>query len=723
MVEINKLPLFVRCVIQNFPFIEEDFDALTNYQLISKVVGYLNKIIISQNQVIDTTNELSVAFQQLHDYVANYFDNLDLQEEVNNKLDEMAESGVLQEIITTYIQANVAWTFDTVADMKSSTNLINGSYAQTLGFYTANDGGGAVYKITNNGTANEKDIIAIGDLKAHLQYFDSINVKQVGAYGDDSHDDVITIQHAIDLAHETGINKVLLPIGTYRVSKALIIPEYMVLEGVSRIDTIILKTANESSNPFSVDAVVIFKQTDNFEFAYNHSQTIKNLTIKGNNDTVYGVYAEKAVPRTTISNVVVRNIQYGIYYKKGGWLYTVEDVSILPEHTGFYAGDVSTTLNLNNVYVNGGDTNGYYLTGVTYSSFNNVACDNCTGVAYLLKYCNLEINGIGCECKDGTGFINLTNSTSSFKNGTVIVNKDNASYITIDLNGSIATFDNINFRGNASTDTAALGQFLKARQDGDVEFNNCKCGIKFAVANGYTSNYSTQKLKSLSTDVMLSGFSETVGLGNITRNANDTFADNTNLLNSMGAILFNNKNGIRYSLNNKDRRYLPSHNLGDIYVNQTPTLSGIAMFQQISDSQRRNFVGTITDTNISGSSGTITLTSLALDVADWGVSIETGRKIDSSSGGVATISAIDTDTNTLTLSSITGTFAVNDTLVYRGRGDIDSTKISNIQSIGYGTTAQRPQSPVNGYMYWDTTLGKPIWRAGSNWKDATGANV
>ena len=38
--------------------------------------------------------------------------------------------------------------------MKSATNLINGSYARTLGYYNKNDGGSATYKITN--TQNNK---------------------------------------------------------------------------------------------------------------------------------------------------------------------------------------------------------------------------------------------------------------------------------------------------------------------------------------------------------------------------------------------------------------------------------------------------------------------------------------------------------------------------------------------------------------------------------------
>ena len=104
MANIQKLPLFVRCVIQNFPFIEEDFDALTNYQLTSKVVEYLNKVISSQNEVIDATNDLQVAFQELHDYVENYFNNLDVQEEINNKIDAMVLNGTFQTILNTYVE-------------------------------------------------------------------------------------------------------------------------------------------------------------------------------------------------------------------------------------------------------------------------------------------------------------------------------------------------------------------------------------------------------------------------------------------------------------------------------------------------------------------------------------------------------------------------------------------------------------------------------------------
>lgn len=178
---LTKIPKFRRCVLQNFPFIEQDFDALTDYQLLCKVVEYLNKVINSQNEVITITESLTAAFNELQSFVTNYFDNLDVQEEINNKLDQMAEDGILQEIITTYIQSNVAWTFDTVADMQAATNLTAGSFARTLGYSSLNDGGGAFYKISEN---NITDSIALsGNLYANLVGGSLYNTNEFDLYG------------------------------------------------------------------------------------------------------------------------------------------------------------------------------------------------------------------------------------------------------------------------------------------------------------------------------------------------------------------------------------------------------------------------------------------------------------------------------------------------------------------------------------------------------------
>ena len=94
-----NLPPFKWFVLQNFPFIEADFDAITNWQLFCKLGEEINKIINSNNLTGQQVENLTNAFNELQEYVNNYFENLDVQDEINNKLDDMAESGALAEII------------------------------------------------------------------------------------------------------------------------------------------------------------------------------------------------------------------------------------------------------------------------------------------------------------------------------------------------------------------------------------------------------------------------------------------------------------------------------------------------------------------------------------------------------------------------------------------------------------------------------------------------
>lgn len=95
----NKLTPFKWFVIENFPFIEADFDALTEWQLFCKLGKEINKIINSENTLGTQMENVTNAFIDLQNYINNYFDNLDVQEEINNKLNEMVEDGTLAKII------------------------------------------------------------------------------------------------------------------------------------------------------------------------------------------------------------------------------------------------------------------------------------------------------------------------------------------------------------------------------------------------------------------------------------------------------------------------------------------------------------------------------------------------------------------------------------------------------------------------------------------------
>ena len=176
--------------------------------------------------VNETVQEYIEKFTELKDFVDDYFENLDVQEEINNKLDQMAEDGQLADIISQYLNSTAVFGYDNVAGMKAATNLVNGSYARTLGYYAKNDGGSGLYKIryiTNDDVVDEGSIIEItadpeNRLIAELIVEDNtINVKQFGAKADGTTDDADAIQAALTFA---GNRNVIFDYGVYAIKSA-----------------------------------------------------------------------------------------------------------------------------------------------------------------------------------------------------------------------------------------------------------------------------------------------------------------------------------------------------------------------------------------------------------------------------------------------------------------------------------------------------------------------
>lgn len=101
-------------------------DSLSYYELLCKVVNYLNNVIQNVdnlNTSVDNTNTafnnlqsyvnatkdtLVEVYGELEQYVNDYFNNLDVQEEINSKLDSMAEDGSLSTIISPFIPSAVS---------------------------------------------------------------------------------------------------------------------------------------------------------------------------------------------------------------------------------------------------------------------------------------------------------------------------------------------------------------------------------------------------------------------------------------------------------------------------------------------------------------------------------------------------------------------------------------------------------------------------------------
>lgn len=74
-------------------------ESLSYYELLCKVVDYLNSVISNCNELIEGFTQLSAAYAELKNYVDNYFNNLDVQEEINNKLDALVEDGTFDDMV------------------------------------------------------------------------------------------------------------------------------------------------------------------------------------------------------------------------------------------------------------------------------------------------------------------------------------------------------------------------------------------------------------------------------------------------------------------------------------------------------------------------------------------------------------------------------------------------------------------------------------------------
>lgn len=159
-------------------------DSLSYYELLCKVVDALNNVILNLNNFnVDIQNILK-AFVELQDYVNNYFESLDVQTEINNKLDVMATDGTLSQIINEqifnelnnrvsnieeelvnipenlykYVNEKTVLKFNTLNEAKQY-NFIGGEIFITKGYSSINDGGNGVYLVGNNGTSDGGKVV------------------------------------------------------------------------------------------------------------------------------------------------------------------------------------------------------------------------------------------------------------------------------------------------------------------------------------------------------------------------------------------------------------------------------------------------------------------------------------------------------------------------------------------------------------------------------------
>ena len=103
-INVRKLRPFTRFIYTIGELPTSYLMSMTYEEQLIWLCNYLSQTVIpAVNNNAEATEELQNLFIELQEYVNHYFDNLDVQEEINEKLDEMAQDGSLTNIIKNYV--------------------------------------------------------------------------------------------------------------------------------------------------------------------------------------------------------------------------------------------------------------------------------------------------------------------------------------------------------------------------------------------------------------------------------------------------------------------------------------------------------------------------------------------------------------------------------------------------------------------------------------------
>lgn len=328
-----------------------------------------DEIIPKINENVLATQELQEKFKQLVTYVDEYFENLDIQKEVNIKLDEMAKSGELAVLISQYLESQAIIGFNNVSSLANAENLADGSFAKTYGKLTYNDGKGAFYKIrtrTNVDVPDDDNIVVLVNTKnlvgekirdyiaekVNIIEQSPINVKLYGVVGDGNTDDLEAIQNIID---DNPGKTIYFPEGVYGIS-----------------NKIVLKRANSTLINILLDKNAVIKNISGnvidtlFEIGYDYTAGEHNRfgfpctseIVGGTLDATNCLNAIKVFPLYRL--LTLRNIQ----------ILNVSNVGILSDY-GENSNVVVGNLKIEDCYIQGTSSNATSSIGIVIHSTDN----------------------------------------------------------------------------------------------------------------------------------------------------------------------------------------------------------------------------------------------------------------------------------------------------------------------------------------------------------------
>lgn len=177
MINVSTMRPFTRCLMTIGQLPTSYLVSMTYEEQLLWLCDYLEKEVIpALNNNAEALKEVQDLYVALKKYVDDYFSNLDVQEEINNKLDDMATDGTLARIINEEIFNQLNTRIDTIEETMTN----------KLGYY--------------------------------------VTPQMFGAIGDASHDDTQAFQDAIDYIKTSGKKMTLfVPYGFYKITDTLVV--------------------------------------------------------------------------------------------------------------------------------------------------------------------------------------------------------------------------------------------------------------------------------------------------------------------------------------------------------------------------------------------------------------------------------------------------------------------------------------------------------------------
>lgn len=373
-----------------------------------------------QEEVIPTVNENTEAFKELKAYVENYFENLDVQDEINNKLDEMLEDGDL----------SVA-----IAGVMDKTEIYPESY-------------GAVGDGVNDDTEA---------IQAAIDY----------AY---EHQATVRLRNATYMITQ--------PLIVYGNPNS--VGKGTVMRGNGIGNTTISMTTNTTKTDYagnSFNACIIISKQDSADGGC-HNIVLSDFSMQGNDVCKYGIASKMSSARSEFKFLTMHHFtDAGIYQIGNTYLNRYTQLRASYSTYGFYIfGGINTSDVIANCY-SVVCTNGYKIGGI-YMTMDSPCCDHATGVVFDLERYSGTVNAPGSESINADTVFRFGTSNCAIVGAVTFPNYDDdaAKHIRLNAGSHVVFIGGRLMYDGLGRNTAAAGGLLENGYLSDVQFQNVNIG-------------------------------------------------------------------------------------------------------------------------------------------------------------------------------------------------------------------------------------------------------